>query len=42
MQSIYPIGGLFFYRLLFMFWLLLGEAMFSFRLEKKNKWGLSR
>ena len=40
MQSIYPIGGLFFYRLLFMFWLLLGEAMFSFRLEKKNKWGL--
>lgn len=40
MQNIYPIGGLFFYRLLFMFWLLLGEAMFSFRLEKKNKWGL--
>lgn len=40
MDKIYPIGGLFFYRLLFMFWLLLGEAMFSFRLEKRNKWGL--
>lgn len=40
MDKIYPIGGLFFYRLLFMFWLLLGIGMFSFRLEKRNKWVL--
>ena len=35
MSTLYPITGLFFYRLIFMGWLLFGEALFTFRLEKK-------
>jgi len=36
MEYLYPISGLFFYRLIFMFWLLLGEGLFVFRFKKKK------
>lgn len=35
-EALYPISGLFFYRLIFMGWLLLGIGIFTFRLEKRN------
>jgi hypothetical protein len=34
-MDLYPISGLFFYRLIFMGWLVLGEGLFLFRLDKK-------
>jgi hypothetical protein len=34
-MDLYPISGLFFYRLIFMGWLILGEGLFLFRLDKK-------
>jgi hypothetical protein len=36
MEYLYPISGLFFYRLIFMFWLLFGEGLFVFRFKKKK------
>jgi hypothetical protein len=34
-MNLYPLSNLFWYRLIFMGWLLLGEGLFLFRLEKK-------
>jgi len=35
-MNLYPISGLFYYRAIFMGWLLLGEGLFLFRLDKKS------
>ena len=35
-MNLYPISSLFFYRLIFMFWLLFGEGLFLFKLKKKK------
>ena len=40
MEFLYPINGLFFYKLIFMAVLLLGEGMFVFKLEKRNHFWL--
>lgn len=40
MEKLYPINGLFFYRLIFMLLLILGEALFCYKLEKKEKFTL--
>ena len=36
MPNLYPINGLFFYRLIFMALLLLGEGLFCYKLERKD------
>ena len=36
LETLYPINSLFFYRLIFMTELLLGELLFSFKLTKKK------
>ena len=36
MSFLYPISSLFFYRLIVMAWMLLGEALFLFRLERRK------
>lgn len=35
-EYLYPINSLFFYRLIFMAWLIFGEALFLFKFEKKK------
>lgn len=35
-MKMYPISSLFFYRLIFMAWLLFGEALFLFRMKRRN------
>ena len=39
-DRLYPINSLFIYRLIFMAWLILGEALFVFKFEKKKRFGL--
>lgn len=36
-ETCYPINSLFFFRIIFMFELLLGEALFCYKLERKEK-----
>lgn len=35
-EQIYPLNSLFFYRLIFMAWLIFGEALFLFKFERKK------
>jgi hypothetical protein len=35
-MNLYPISSLFFYRLIFMFWLLSGEGLFAYHLKRRN------
>ena len=39
-MNFYPISSLFFYRLIFMAWLLFGEGLFLFRMKRKNHFPL--
>jgi len=39
-EYLYPISGLFFYRLIFMGWLIFGEGLFVFRFQKKSHFWL--
>ena len=39
-EKLYPINNLFVYRFIFMAWLILGEALFLYKFERKKKFGL--
>ena len=40
MDKLYPINGLFFYKLIFMALLILGEAIFCYKLAKKDHFAI--